>query len=363
MFLLPVETLTERRPLSYGAPPERGMRLHTVPLRDCGFRTKRLSLWETPWNDEDNIGRFRVQQRQAFADTRRRIARIRFHRAQQRGQVIAYQHADRQRFARQGPQQCSSSHGLQAGSINGFQPCSNAAPVAAGFMRWQPSVVDITVARRRRRSRPYARFAQKYFRSIGAARRQRRPIRSVRRPSNRYDPVVTRTKPESGPLPAPHTEIYADTGSAEEFRGYFPTAAAPPATAWRMRRGDATPRRYSTCASERTDSLRAIMPSGLWGRARHGSGTDRPHGERMPRTVFGKRSVTTYTVRYYVVPGCEAITFIMPVPVTTADYCLPTTSPANPVVLECRPQGSRDGLSTPAKRTPRSDEAGMPLQI
>ena len=64
MFLLPVETLTERRPLSYGAPPERGMRLHTVPLRDCGFRTKRLPLWETPWNDEDNIGRFRVQQRQ-----------------------------------------------------------------------------------------------------------------------------------------------------------------------------------------------------------------------------------------------------------------------------------------------------------
>ena len=102
MFLLPVETLTERRPLSYGAPPERGMRLHTVPLRDCGFRTKRLPLWETPWNDEDNIGRFRVQQRQDFADTRRRIARIRFHRAQQRGQVIAYQHADRQRFARQG---------------------------------------------------------------------------------------------------------------------------------------------------------------------------------------------------------------------------------------------------------------------
>ena len=30
MFLLPVETLTERRPLSYGAPPERGMRLHTA---------------------------------------------------------------------------------------------------------------------------------------------------------------------------------------------------------------------------------------------------------------------------------------------------------------------------------------------
>ncbi|MBP9547471.1 MAG: hypothetical protein KBE31_06575, partial [Tidjanibacter sp.] len=42
---------------------------HTVPLRDCGFRTKRLPLWETPWNDEDNIGRFRVQQRQDFADT------------------------------------------------------------------------------------------------------------------------------------------------------------------------------------------------------------------------------------------------------------------------------------------------------
>ena len=31
MFLLPVETLTERRPLSYGAPPERG-----IPYR-CGI--------------------------------------------------------------------------------------------------------------------------------------------------------------------------------------------------------------------------------------------------------------------------------------------------------------------------------------
>lgn len=118
-------------------------------------------------------------------------------------------------------------------------------------------VVDITVARESVVTGPYARFAQKYFGVIAPlADKETYTLRSAA--VSRYDPVVTRDL-NPGPIPAPHTEIYADTGSAESSRGYFPTAAAPPAAAWRMRRG-MPPKRYSTCVAGGRSSLRAIMP-------------------------------------------------------------------------------------------------------
>src|SRR5699024_4334875 len=47
------------------------------------FRAKRLTLRKTSRNHENRIGRIRMQQRQAVADTRRRAAGVRLHRAQQ----------------------------------------------------------------------------------------------------------------------------------------------------------------------------------------------------------------------------------------------------------------------------------------
>ena len=81
-------------------------------------------------------------------------------------------------------------------------------------------VVDITVARESVVTGPYARFAQKYFGVIAPlADKETYTLRSAA--VSRYDPVVTRDL-NPGPIPAPHTEIYADTGSAEEFPRVLP---------------------------------------------------------------------------------------------------------------------------------------------
>ena len=81
-------------------------------------------------------------------------------------------------------------------------------------------VVDITVARESVVTGPYARFAQKYFGVIAPlADKETYTLRSA--VVSRYDPVVTRDL-NPGPIPAPHTEIYADTGSAEEFPRVLP---------------------------------------------------------------------------------------------------------------------------------------------
>ena len=110
-------------------------------------------------------------------------------------------------------------------------------------------VVDITVARESVVTGPYARFAQKYFGVIAPlADKETYTLRSA---------VVSRYDPVRYLLPIrKYTPIRAARRSS---RGYFPTAAAPPAAAWRMRRG-MPPKRYSTCAAGGRSSLRAIMP-------------------------------------------------------------------------------------------------------
>ncbi len=119
-------------------------------------------------------------------------------------------------------------------------------------------VVDITVARESVVTGPYARFAQKYFGVIAPlADKETYTLRSAA--VSRYDPVVTRDL-NPGPVPAPPIRKYTPIRAARRSsRGYFPTAAAPPAAAWRMRRG-MPPKRYSTCAAGGRSSLRAIMP-------------------------------------------------------------------------------------------------------
>ena len=217
-------------------------------------------------------------------------------------------------------------------------------------------VVDITVARESVVTGPYARFAQKYFGVIAPlADKETYTLRSAA--VSRYDPVVTRDL-NPGPIPAPHTEIYADTGSAEEFPRVLPDRRSASGSSLENAARDAAQTIFDL-RSRRTELITGDYAETVYGAglATAVERIDRMENEYL-ELFFGKRSVTTYTVRYYVVPDAEGRTFVV------CRFCddrglLPADDlSGEPVVLECRPQGVAVTAYPPQrKRTPRSDEA------
>ena len=217
-------------------------------------------------------------------------------------------------------------------------------------------VVDITVARESVVTGPYARFAQKYLGVIAPlADKETYTLRSA--VVSRYDPVVTRDL-NPGPIPAPHTEIYADTGSAEEFPRVLPDRRSASGSSLENAARDAAQTIFDL-RSRRTELITGDYAETVYGAglATAVERIDRMENEYL-ELFFGKRSVTTYTVRYYVVPDAEGRTFVV-CRFRDDRGLLPADDlSGEPVVLECRPQGVAVTAYPPQrKRTPRSDEA------
>ena len=205
-------------------------------------------------------------------------------------------------------------------------------------------VVDITVARESVVTGPYARFAQKYFGVIAPlADKETYTLRSA--VVSRYDPVVTRDL-NPGPIPAPHTEIYADTGSAEEFPRVLPDRRSASGSSLENAARDAAQTIFDL-RSRRTELITGDYAETVYGAglATAVERIDRMENEYL-ELFFGKRSVTTYTVRYYVVPDAEGRTFVVCRPrIVACRRPLRRTGGAGVPAAG----GGRDGLSTPAE--------------
>ena len=216
--------------------------------------------------------------------------------------------------------------------------------------------VDLTVSKERVVTGPYARFAQKYF-GVIAPLADKETYTLLSASVGLCDAAAVPGR-SIGALPAPRTEVYSNNGSAEEFPRVLPDRRSASGSSLE----DAAKEAARTIFDLR--NRRAELVTGDYAETVYGAGLATAV-ERMDRMeeeylelFFGKRTVTTYTVRYFVVPRADAETFVV-CRFREDRGVLPADDlSGEPVVLECRPQGMAVSVYPPQrKRSPRTSEA------
>ena len=217
-------------------------------------------------------------------------------------------------------------------------------------------VVDVTVVCERVVTGPYARFAQKYFGVIAPlADKEVYTLRSAT--LGCYDPL-TAPDPVPGALPPSNTAVYGVTEHAEEFPRVLPDRRSATGSSLENAARDAAQAVFDL------RNRRADLVMGDYAETVYGAGLataverlDRMENEYL-ELFFGKRIVTTYTVRYRVVPDERSRAFVV-CRFREDSGLLPASDlSGEPVVLECRPQELAAKVYPPQrKRALRSDEA------
>ncbi len=170
-------------------------------------------------------------------------------------------------------------------------------------------VVDVTVVCERVVTGPYARFAQKYFGVIAPlADKEVYTLRSAT--LGCYDPL-TAPDPVPGALPPSNTAVYGVTEHAEEFPRVLPDRRSATGSSLENAARDAAQAVFDL------RNRRADLVMGDYAETVYGAGLataverlDRMENEYL-ELFFGKRIVTTYTVRYRVVPDERSRAFVV----------------------------------------------------
>lgn len=209
-------------------------------------------------------------------------------------------------------------------------------------------VVDIKVTRQSVVPGPYARFAQKYFGVIAPlAAKETYTIESAR--ISYYDNDNPRSF-DPGMLPSPVLEYYSHVNVPGDFPRVLPD---------RTGMQTVNPESAAAKAAQAVFDLRkrrAELVTGDYAENVYGAGLeaaidrmDMMENEYL-ELFFGKQTGETYTERYYVTPAAGAVNTVV-CRFRPESGLLPADDlSAEPVVLECRPQGVASAAYPPQRR-------------
>lgn len=208
--------------------------------------------------------------------------------------------------------------------------------------------VDLQVRRETVVTGPYARFAQKYFGVIAPlADKDIYTIESAT--VSCYD---TSNAPDTAPgrLPEATVELCPVDGGDMEFPRVLPDRLS----SWvrdAESSADAAAKEIFLLRNRRADLVKGDYTEMAYGAGLHDALEYMEHMEdEYLELFFGKRSITTYTVRYTVVPSEGSNTYVV-CRFREDGGLLPADDlSGEPVVIECRPQGVAVSVYPPSKR-------------
>lgn len=198
-------------------------------------------------------------------------------------------------------------------------------------------VVDLTVSRETIKIGPYARFAQKYFGVIAPLADKN--IYTLVSASLSYNDIDHPAAFVKQVLSESNTVALSHRGSESDFPRVLPD------------RLSASGKSVEDAAAEAAQNIfnlrkrRAELVTGEYAETVYGAGLkvalqriDQMENEYL-ELFFGKQTVTTYSVRYFVTPSASQNKEIVCRFKENSGIVLSSDLSGEPVVLECRPQG------------------------